>query len=195
MLAALPNAITASRGLAGPTVALLVLGTGWHEAAFVVYVVAILTDLVDGSLARALGATSRLGRWLDPVADKMLADFTWLTVGLVGWAPWWLVGAVLARDALVTAGWWLTRHRPLPPAPHMLGRLMVSVEGVALPVLLFRNPWLDVHWPSVGLVLGTISLGLAVLSGLAYLPRLGASGALAAVLRARPWPRRPSTPT
>ena len=195
MIRALPNAITASRGLAGPTVAVLVLGFGWDEAAFVLFLVAILTDLVDGSLARALGATSTLGRWLDPVADKMLSDCTWLTLGIVGWAPWWLVGAVLARDAVVTVGWWVTRHRDLPPAPHMLGRLMVSFEGVALPVFLFRNPWLDVHWPSVGTVLGGIGLSLAILSAVAYLPRLGASGALAAVLRARQWPRRPSTPT
>jgi CDP-diacylglycerol--glycerol-3-phosphate 3-phosphatidyltransferase len=195
MLAALPNAITASRGLAGPIVAVLVLGFGQDEAAFAVFLVAILTDLVDGSLARALGATSRLGRWLDPVADKMLADTTWLTLGIVGWAPWWLVGAMLARDAVVTVGWWVTRHRSLPAAPPMLGRLTVSFEGVALPVLLFRNPWLDVHWPSVGVVLGGISVTLAVLSAVSYLPRLGASRTPAPVLRARPWPRRPSTPT
>ena len=61
----------------------------------------------------------------------------------------------------------------------MAGRLAVSYAGVSLPVLLFRNPWLDVHWPTVGVVLGAISLGLSAIS---------------AVLLARSWrPPDPST--
>lgn len=167
MRALLPNLLTAARGLAGPVVAWLVLVHGSSDLAFSVFLFAILTDLADGSLARALGATSDLGRQLDPIADKVLADATWLTLGLVGWAPWWLAGPMLLRDLGVGLAW-LALGRPTVSAP-MLGRMKVSFEGVALPVLLFRSPWLDVHWPSVGVVIGSIALAFSVASALACL--------------------------
>jgi phosphatidylglycerophosphate synthase len=170
MRAVLPNLVTALRGLAGPAVAWLVLGPGWDQAAFWLFLAAILTDLVDGSLARALGATSRVGRWLDPLSDKVLAICTWTALGLVGWAPAWLVVGMLVRHAGVAVGWAFLRGRPVPAS--LLGRVMVSFEGVALPVLLFRQPWVDVHWMSVGTVLGGISLALAAVSAALYLPRL-----------------------
>ena len=195
VLPMLPNLLTVLRGLAGPSILIAVLA-GQDEVAFVLFLLAVLTDLADGWLARRLGAVSELGRLLDPIADKLLVDGTWLAVGLAGWAPWWLVGPVLLRDAAVIVGFFAT-GRTLRD-PHILGRVMVSVEGVALPVLLFRNPWLDIHWPSVGLVLGLLALGLAVASASVYLVDIArgrASPAPAGVLRARPWPRPPSTPT
>lgn len=194
MRSLLPNLVTASRGLAGPVILVLVLGPSWHYAAFLVFLAAILTDLLDGTLARALHATSDVGRWLDPLSDKVLALSTWLAVGLVGWAPTWLVVLMVLRHLLVGAGWAVLRGRPVPPT--MMGRVMVSFEGVALPVLLFRDPWMDVHWMTVGTVLGAISLVLAVGSGLSYIGRLVRPDGprVAHVLRGRPW-RPPSTPT
>lgn len=196
VLSHLPNLITALRGLSGPAIAVLVLAFDLHEVAFAVFLGAVLTDLVDGWLARSLGASSRLGELLDPVCDKLLVDSTWLTLGLAGWAPWWLVGPMLLRDALVILGFVLLGGRGLG-APHLLGRLMVSVEGVALGVFLFRTPWVDTHWPSVGLVLGLLSLALAVGSAIVYAAhavrcRVGSQGA--SVLRPSAW-RPPSTPT
>ncbi|MFT7521186.1 MAG: phosphatidylglycerophosphate synthase, partial [Kiritimatiellia bacterium] len=102
MLEQLPNALTASRGLAGPAVFLLVVGLGWTDAAFYLFWFAIWTDLVDGGLARWLNATSDVGEWLDPMADKFLSGFVWFTIGVMGWAPWWLVGLMLFRDLAVT---------------------------------------------------------------------------------------------
>jgi CDP-diacylglycerol---glycerol-3-phosphate 3-phosphatidyltransferase len=162
--AALPNLLTAARGLAGPVVAWLVLGLAWSDAAFVVFLFAILTDLADGWLARRLGATSALGRLLDPLSDKALVTSTWLALGIVGWAPWWLAAPMLLRDLAVGVGWALLGRPDAPPS--MTGRLKVSFEGVALPILLFRDPWLDVHWPSVGVALGAVALALSVASAI-----------------------------
>ncbi|MFK7928686.1 MAG: CDP-alcohol phosphatidyltransferase family protein [Myxococcota bacterium] len=170
MIATLPNLLTASRGLAGPGIFVLVVVGGLDELAFAVFLIAIVTDLIDGWLARFLGATSDLGTILDPLADKLLIGGTWLTLGVMGWVPWWLAGAMLLRDGLVVFGWLLSRSRA--HKPHLAGRLMVSVEGVALPILLFRNEWMQVHWPSVGLLLGLISLLLGAISGGVYVMRL-----------------------
>lgn len=167
MLSILPNALTVIRGLIGPAVAGLVLLADAHTLAFWLFLTAILTDLCDGWVARALNAESALGKVLDPFADKVLNTSTWLALGLVGWAPWWLAGTMLLRDLAVGIGWFAL-GRPVPYAT-MSGRLKVSFEGVALPILLFRHDWLGVHWPSVGLVLGLCALVLSLVSSLAHL--------------------------
>jgi len=97
-------------------------GPAWTAVA--VLAVAAATDLLDGTLARRLGQTSRLGRVLDPVADKVLLGG--LAAGLVIWRsfPRWLLAAVLARDAaIVLAGAALLGARGLVVPANRLGKL------------------------------------------------------------------------
>lgn len=74
MLSSLPNLLTLSRILAVPLFVVLMWKASWvgYTAAFVLYCVAGLTDYLDGYLARAQGTVSRLGVFLDPVADKIM---------------------------------------------------------------------------------------------------------------------------
>jgi CDP-diacylglycerol--glycerol-3-phosphate 3-phosphatidyltransferase len=164
----LPNAITASRGLCGPVVAWLVWQLGANHVAFWVFLFAISTDMIDGYVARRLGATSELALLLDPLSDKLLTDFTWVALAAVGYAPVWLVATVVARDVFVAAVWWWGSRRGHHWPPRPSGQIGVSFEAIALCVLLFHGPWLDVHWPTVGTVLGTIALALSVLQLLEY---------------------------
>src|SRR5262249_11288808 len=106
MIRQLPNAITASRGLAGPAVMFLVLVLDRERVAFWVFLAAISTDMVDGWIARRLGATSRLALFLDPLADKLLTDFTWAALAAIGHAPAALAVTIVARDLGVGGIWW-----------------------------------------------------------------------------------------
>ena len=74
MLSSLPNVLTLSRILAVPLLVLLMWNASWqgHLAAFVVFCVAGATDYLDGYLARAQGTVSKLGIFLDPIADKIM---------------------------------------------------------------------------------------------------------------------------
>lgn len=74
MLSSLPNVLTLSRILAVPLFVVLMWNASWpgYTAAFILYCVAGLTDYLDGYLARAQGTVSRLGIFLDPVADKIM---------------------------------------------------------------------------------------------------------------------------
>ena len=169
MVRHVPNAITIARGCCGPLVAWLLLGPLAH-AAFWVFMAAITTDLLDGWAARRLGAFHPAGLWLDPLADKVLTDTSWIALGWVGFAPPWLCITMVGRDAIILGVWaWIlatgsrTRWSPTP-----VGQTMVAFEGVALCVLLFHGPWLDVHWPTVGTTLGGISLALSFVSLLQY---------------------------
>lgn len=164
----LPNLVTAGRGLCGLVVAGLLVGPGLHFLAFWIFVAAIASDLVDGWLARRLDARSSAGEWLDPLSDKLLTDLTWVAVWWIGFAPGWLAGAIIGRDLLVLLAWAWAAPRGRRWLPNPLGQIMVAYEGVALSVLVFHGPWLGVHWPSVGVVLGAIALLLSFASLVQY---------------------------
>lgn len=164
-----PNAVTASRGLAGP----LIFGLLWvgysHWVAFALFIAAMLTDLVDGWLARKLDACSDYGEWLDPVSDKLLIDFTWLGVWAADLAPWYLALPMVVRDLSVAVEWHWFHARGQRFRSSKLGQVAVSFEGIALPVLLFHVVWIDIHWYSVGVMLSELSLALSAGAAFAYL--------------------------
>lgn len=169
MRAHLPNLITASRGACGPLVMAVLLGTGANHVAFSIFLVAILTDLVDGFVARLLKATSRFALFLDPLSDKLLTGFTWAALAAVGFAPVWLAVLCVGRDVVVGVGFWrVVRATGVFPAARPWGQISVAFEGTALCVLLYHGPWLDVHWPSVGTALGVVAFALSTADGLEY---------------------------
>jgi CDP-diacylglycerol--glycerol-3-phosphate 3-phosphatidyltransferase len=128
----LPNAVTVARIVATPLIAWLPLSTSWtlRLAAFVLFIVAAVTDYVDGRLARSRKQETDLGRLLDPLADKLLLVATILPMYLLmrpsaqstePWPgkalenvlpfrtpfgdvplPWWVVAVVLGRELFMT---------------------------------------------------------------------------------------------
>lgn len=166
----IPNLLTASRGVAGPVVFWLMLVAGEPWVAFWVFAAAAFTDLFDGWLARTIGGGgTELGAWLDPASDKCLVGFTWLALLCVGWAPWWLVVPMLIRNVLVGVLWWIvTDENGERFEPSGWGQVMASFEGTSLGILMFHGPWGLVHWPSVGVWVGLISLALSLVSALGY---------------------------
>jgi cardiolipin synthase len=164
----LPHLVTIARGVAGPVVAwLLLTGRGWP--AFWLFVTAALTDLVDGWLARRVGADPRWGLVLDVAADRSLGLCSWLALGWTGWAPAWMVALAVARDLTVVTLWLRLRRLGLLHTPSRLGQVATSFEGAAMGILLFHGPWLGVHWPSVGATVGLSALACSIGSSLLYL--------------------------
>lgn len=169
MIRWIPNLVTALRAVAGGVIFSILVAYNAHNLAFVLFLAAILTDLLDGWLARRLGAESAVGLWLDPLCDKLLVGFTWFGLLFSGLAPAWLALTIVTRNAAVAVGWFLANRRGYSFSPNRAGRIALSFEGTALPILLFRAPWLDVHWPSVGLVLASTGLILSLVSAGSYL--------------------------
>ena len=100
-----PLAIVISRALATiPTCALLALGRPDSDAlALAVFVVAVLSDAVDGRLARARGQATALGAALDPLADKILIVGVLAALALRALVPAWAVAIVFARETVAVA--------------------------------------------------------------------------------------------
>ena len=99
----LPNWLTVLRILLIPVfVTLLVYRRpGW---ALLVFVLAALTDLLDGWVARRHGMASRLGAFLDPMADKLLLTASFVTLTYLKALPFWIAAVVISRDTLLAVG-------------------------------------------------------------------------------------------
>jgi|SRR5262249_11696420 len=93
--------------------------------ALLVFCLASLTDLLDGYIARTRGRQTRLGAFLDPVADKLLLTSAFVTLTYLKVIPFWIAVVVVSRDLVLTVGV-LVIHvagATVHPAPSMLGKL------------------------------------------------------------------------
>jgi cardiolipin synthase len=124
-----PNFLTILRLLVVPFVAHAIYTSRFERAAILIFA-AGWTDALDGYLARHFQWTSRLGSYLDPLADKLLLITTYAALGLEGAAPVWLVGVVLGRDVLILAfvgiAFLFTKVRSFPPT--IWGKLSTVVQ-------------------------------------------------------------------
>jgi cardiolipin synthase len=140
----IPNFITLGRVILVPVVFWLLV-SGQTQAAFLVFVIAGISDGVDGYLAKRYGWTTELGAYLDPLADKLLIVSIFLALGVAEKLPSWVVIAVVSRDILiviaVVLSWLMenpVRIRPLvvskanTVAQIVLAATVLADEGFSL---------------------------------------------------------------
>jgi CDP-diacylglycerol--glycerol-3-phosphate 3-phosphatidyltransferase len=96
-----PNLLSLLRLAGVPLFLYLVLGPHRDGWAFVILLVSGLTDYADGRLARAWNQVSRIGATLDPLADRLYIASTLIALAIRDVIPWWLTGALFARDLLL----------------------------------------------------------------------------------------------
>lgn len=99
----IPNVITVVRILATPVIIIFFLQQDYRRA-MVIFLIAGLSDLVDGYIARNFRQKSPLGAVLDPLADKLLVSASFLTLGYFQHLPAWLVVTVISRDIMILGG-------------------------------------------------------------------------------------------
>ena len=122
-LRSIPNALTVARILLTPLMlVLLVTPTFWARlGALALFMVASISDYLDGVIARRMEAHSQMGKFLDPMADKILVLGTFITLSVLypQVVPWWAVLLIALRDALVTAlrSWAASRGQSLRTLP------------------------------------------------------------------------------
>lgn len=145
----LPNFLTLLRFASTPFVAWLLAGKAFRPALGLV-VFAGVTDWLDGFSARRLGAASKIGTILDPLADKALLVTLFLVLGALGRIPIWMVSLAVARDlTIVTGALLLRRFRGVGRfSPSLLGKVSTFFQIVlVLLVLLYAAcPWRLIGW-------------------------------------------------
>lgn len=128
----IPNMITLLRLLLVPAVILALL-TGRMEWALAGFLVAGVSDAVDGFIARKFNQRSELGAYLDPMADKLLLVSVFVVLGYMGELPLWLVVAAVSRDALIVGAVLLSTIMAHPVA---VKPLVVSKANTAVQIVL-----------------------------------------------------------
>jgi cardiolipin synthase len=165
----IPNLITLGRVILVPVVFWLLV-SGKPQAAFVAFVLAGLSDAIDGYLAKRYGWTTELGAYLDPLADKLLIVSMFVALGVRDALPSWLVIAVVTRDFLIIAGVmlsWLLDH-PVRIRPFAVSKANTLVQLLLLATVLADEGFaLGLAGPRTVLIWLTAVLTLASLA--AYL--------------------------
>jgi cardiolipin synthase len=125
----IPTAITIVRLLLAPVIAYLIVG-GDYAGASAVFVVAALSDLVDGAIARRFSLVSEFGARLDAIADKVLMLATAVALAWQGLLPFWLAAAIVLRDVVVLSGAIAYRVAVghVEMAPSILSKLNTAFE-------------------------------------------------------------------
>ena len=140
-----PNLLTLSRVLLVPVFVWMMLA-GRARDAFLIFLLAGLTDVLDGLAARLWHQKSRLGLWLDPVADKLLLTSAFVLLGLPGVSrpnaiPFTVVAIVIGRDVCIAIGaivllWWKGQKAFFPT---LLGKVSTVAQVLTVLAVLVLN--------------------------------------------------------
>ena len=164
----LPNLITLARLCAAPVAVWLILD-GEASAAFAVFVLAGVSDALDGLIARRFRARSRVGGFLDPLADKAMLVSVFLVLGYMGHIPAWLVILVFFRDLIIVGGALLvhTLTGKLEMQPLMISKLNTVAQFV-LPAYVLARLGMGVEVDMIQTILIYAVAATTALSGAAY---------------------------
>jgi cardiolipin synthase len=168
MVRHLPNLLSALRLLAAPVAAWAILRD--HDTlALILFIAASFSDVADGFIARRWGLSSRIGAWLDPIADKLLMLFCFLALWKAEAVPLWLVMLVIARDLGIASGALLAKlfGLPLKIAPLAIGKATTAVLAVFVGARLLLLAF-DVEAPHYVIVGSYTAAAFILLSGAVY---------------------------
>lgn len=171
----LPNVLTWLRIVAIPAVVVLFyIPTGWADrAAGLLFAAAAITDSLDGYFARRMGLTSRLGAFLDPVADKLIVAVA--LVLLVSKDPGMVMtltaAVIIGREIAISAlrEWMAELGERKRVAVSALGKWKTILQMTGLSFLLYRVPLWGIDTYAVGRVLTIVAAVLTLVSMVAYL--------------------------
>jgi CDP-diacylglycerol---glycerol-3-phosphate 3-phosphatidyltransferase len=145
----LPNVLTTLRIAMVPFFGWALLLDGgdsvtWRLVAFGLFVLAMITDKIDGDIARARGLVTNFGKIADPIADKAITGMAFIGLSIVGDIYWWVTIVVLLREWSVTL-LRLSVLKHVVIAASGSGKLKTVLQAVALSVLCLPLPHGDAH--------------------------------------------------
>lgn len=169
----IPNVLTIARLLMVPVFGYLVLVIEQSDAAqwasATVFLIAALTDLVDGVWARRYGLVTNFGKIADPIADKALIGTALVALSIQGEIAWWVTGIIIFREIAVTIlRFWVIKQGVIPASRG--GKLKTVSQIVAIVAFLVPlHGWVDMV---AQLSLG-VALALTITTGIDYVLKAG----------------------
>ena len=166
----LPNKLTLMRILMVPAVVVLLLafdGRWAVIAAAACYLIAAVTDFFDGKIARKYNLVTNFGKFMDPLADKLLVCSTLVAAVALGWAPAWAVIIVIAREFAISGFRLIAVERGVVIAAGWSGKIKTTLQniwciGMLIPI---ETAW----WKTLTTIVMILAVILTVYSFLEYL--------------------------
>ena len=168
----LANALTGLRLVLVPVFLYFLFAGDGHQTAsritaFVIFAVAIITDRIDGWLARTYDMETDFGKLADPIADKMLIGAALIGLSVLGDLPWWVTILILIREVGVTIMRFALLDRGVIPASRG-GKLKTLVQAIAIGLFILPlHNWPPV-WTTAAWAVMWAAVVLTVVTGLDY---------------------------
>ena len=166
------NALTVLRLVLVPFFALALChdhgrSTSWRLIATAIFVVASLTDRIDGDLARKRGLITEFGKLADPIADKALIGTALVGLSALGKLAWWITVVILVREVGVTLlRFWVIRRGVIPASRG--GKVKTTLQAVAIGLYVLPLPG---GWHVLAVVFMALALILTLVTGVDYVFR------------------------
>ncbi|MCW2888021.1 MAG: CDP-diacylglycerol---glycerol-3-phosphate 3-phosphatidyltransferase [Streptosporangiaceae bacterium] len=141
---------------------LFINGTGWRLAALAVFVVASITDRVDGQLARKHNLVTDFGKIADPIADKALTGSALVGLSILGELWWWVTIVILVREIGITLLRFVVIRYGIIPASRG-GKLKTLLQVAAITFYIAPGPLDPLRWAMMG-----AAVAVTILTGLDY---------------------------
>ena len=167
----LPNCLTLTRIFAAPLVVVLL----YHEGplacfgAALLFTLASVTDLLDGHIARRDNLVTSFGKFLDPLADKVLICSVLIMLTYLNWIAAWIAILIVCRELLVTGLRAMAADEGIVIAADKFGKWKSTLQSIAIVPLTIHYPVMGINVRALGEFLLYIALALTVVSGVNYM--------------------------
>lgn len=163
----LPNKLTIGRIIAVPVFITAYL-LGFYIPAFIIFVLAAITDLLDGKIARSRGLVTNFGKIMDPLADKILVYSALCLFIEDGTLPAWSLIIILAREFVVSGMRTVAAAEGTVVAAGMSGKIKTVLQMIAVSILILAGTGIDMILQT-GLIIFWASLIMTIYSGAKYI--------------------------
>jgi cardiolipin synthase len=162
------NWITLIRIILIPWFTILLINGAFNQALWV-FLAAAVSDALDGFVARVFSQKTRLGSFLDPIADKLLLSTAFITLAVLNQIPGWLTVIVISRDVVIVMGVAILFLNQLRTdiKPSIVSKLTTACQALLIVIILASGYLQWAPWVKPGIVY--LTLVLTVVSGLHYI--------------------------
>jgi CDP-diacylglycerol--glycerol-3-phosphate 3-phosphatidyltransferase len=166
----LPNTITLLRIGIVPFLFILLLEPGefWSLILAILFVIASITDVFDGYFARKYNLITTMGKFLDPIADKLIINTAMILMIPIGRIPAWIVAITIIRDLIVDVIRSIASSEGYYIQASSLGKQKTLAQNIAVTALMINFSIFGVNAHNVGMVILYIALFLTIYSGFDY---------------------------
>jgi len=163
----LPNAITMLRIGIIPVLFLLLAAPGpvWSLVIAILFILAALTDLLDGYIARKYGIVTLMGKFLDPLADKLIVNTAMILMIPSGRIPAWIAAVIIMRDLAVDGLRSFASSEGFIIPASRLGKQKTLCQVIAVSALIIHYPFLGLNAHAVGIAILYLAVLFTLWSG------------------------------